>query len=206
MMKFLLPFFVLALIPKQPGNCLMNNMIEYIVTIMTPLLPTDNLLPMLPEELYEIIVNITTGLPECFNSSTFPSLGCENEINSESNVVSILTNVSCLLKKVCYRNDTPNVVKFQQCLSKLISRRVYAVSKDYLNDYVTKVYECIIVIYRDIRAGVTNCDLFNDILALNISSIGNNLKEGLFSSSTRNFLTLLRILSGDMEARCPLPS
>ncbi|XP_023230432.1 uncharacterized protein LOC111630552 [Centruroides sculpturatus] len=206
MAKFLLSFFILTLIPILPGNCALDSIIENVVTILTPLLPSDNLLSTLPEELKEIIVNITTGLPECLNSSTFPSLGCEKEIDSESSMTSIVTNISCLLNKVCYRNDTPNVVRVQQCLSKLFSRRVYAVSKDYFNDWVTKVYECIIVIYIDIRAGVTNCDLFNEILALNISSIANNLKEGIFFSTTSNLVTLLKILSGDMEARCPFPS
>ncbi|XP_023225512.1 uncharacterized protein LOC111626387 [Centruroides sculpturatus] len=198
MIKILLPFFILTLIPKQPGNCVLDS----IVKIVKENLDFDNLFPQVTDELKVALVNITAGLPQCLDSSKYPSLGCENEIDGGSNVMSIVTNMSCLLKKVCYKNNTASLVKVVECFSILSSGRVRITLEDVKRNVTAKIYKCIADIYVVSRAGSTNCDLIDSILALDIQSALENIKTNIIEKLRNDFVTLLKILSGDMEAEC----
>ncbi|XP_023239412.1 uncharacterized protein LOC111638018 [Centruroides sculpturatus] len=184
MTKFLLPFFILSLIPNQPRNCALG------------LINKDISLSTLIEKLEAIPSNITTGLLICLNSSTAPSLGCENEINNGSTIM------WCLLKKFCYEENKPNVINVVKCLSTLFGVIVYDLSKEVFDAYVNKVYICVNGIYTNIRTGVTNCDLIYGGLSLNIQSALNNLNKNLIYSTVSNLVTLLKILSGNMKLEC----
>ncbi|XP_023242917.1 uncharacterized protein LOC111641043 [Centruroides sculpturatus] len=197
-MKFLLPFFILSLIPKQPGNCVLKP----IVNIANENLDFDTLFPQVTEEVKVALVNITAGLPQCLDSSKFPSLGCENEIGGGSNVMSSVTYISCLLKKVCYKNDTANLVKVVECLSILSSGRVLFTLENTKRNVTAKIYRCLAVIYADSRTGLTNCDLIDSILAINIQSVLENIDTNIIKKLKSDFETLFKILSGDIEAVC----
>ncbi|XP_023225336.1 uncharacterized protein LOC111626252 isoform X2 [Centruroides sculpturatus] len=198
MMKFLLPFFILSLIPKQPGDCVVKTFVD----ILKEILDFQSLFPQLNEEVKVALINITAGLPQCLDSSTFPSLGCENEIGGGSNVMSSVTYLSCLLKKVCYQNDTANLVKVVQCLSILTAARVRFILEDTKRNVTAKIYKCLTVIYYDSRVGLTNCDLIDSILAINIQSALENIDTNIIKKLKSDFETLFKILSGDMEADC----
>ncbi|XP_023218213.1 uncharacterized protein LOC111620515 [Centruroides sculpturatus] len=198
MMKFLLPFFILTLIPKQPVNCVFKE----IVNIVKENLNFETLFPQLTEEVKVALINITTGLPQCLDSSNFPSLGCENEIGGGSDVMSSVTYMSCLLKKVCFKNDTANLVKLVNCLTKLSTARVQYLLEDVKRNITAKIYECIGSTTVNSRNKLINCNLIDRILELDIQSTLSYINTNIIEKLKINFVTLLKILSGDMEAEC----
>ncbi|XP_023230444.1 uncharacterized protein LOC111630561 [Centruroides sculpturatus] len=159
MMKFLLPFFILSLIPNQPGNCALGSTDE------------DISVSTLIEDFEAIPSNITTGLLICLNSSTVPSLGCENEINDGS------TMMWCLLKEFCYMEKKPDVINMVECLSSFFGVNVYDLPKEVFDAYVNKIYVSVDSIYTNIHTGVTNCELIYGGQSLNSRSLLDNLNQ-----------------------------
>ncbi|XP_023218202.1 uncharacterized protein LOC111620506 [Centruroides sculpturatus] len=201
MMMFLLPFFILSLIPKQPGNCVF----EGIENIVNENLNFETLFPQVTEELKVALINITVGLPQCLDSNNFPSLGCENEIDGGSNVMSSVTYISCLLKKVCYKNDTASLVQAANCLSALILNKLPDLLESIGRNVTAKIDECLASITANSRNGLTDCNLIDNILKLDIQSALDNIETNIIEKIKTNFVTLLKILSGDMEAKCVIP-
>ncbi|XP_023211756.1 uncharacterized protein LOC111614624 [Centruroides sculpturatus] len=179
---------------------------QFIEVILKENLDFDTLFPQLTEEVKVALINITTGLPQCLDSNNFPSLGCENEINGVSNVMSSVTYLSCLLKKVCYKNDTANLVQFANCLATLSAARVRFILEDVKRNLTEKVIECITSISSYSRLGVINCDLIDNILKLDIKSALDHIETNIIEKIKTSFVTLLKILSGDMEAKCVNPN
>ncbi|XP_023230443.1 uncharacterized protein LOC111630560 [Centruroides sculpturatus] len=171
MMKFLLPFFILSLIPNQPGNFVLGSTDEYIS------------LSTLIEKLEAIPSNINTGLLICLNSSTVPSLGCENEINDGSKMM------WCLLKEFCYMEKKPDVINMVECLSTLFGVNVYDIPKEVFDAYVNKTYVSVDSIYNNIHTGVINCELIYGGQSLNSRSPLGNLNQFTLEQIT-DLLTL----------------
>ncbi|XP_023230442.1 uncharacterized protein LOC111630559 [Centruroides sculpturatus] len=170
MMKFLLPFFILSLIPSQPGNYALGSTDE------------DISLSTLIEKLEAIPSNINTGLLICLNSSTVPSLGCENEINDGSKMI------WCLLKEFCYMEKKPDVINIVECLSTLFGVNVYDIPKEVFDAYVNKTYVSVDRIYNNIHTGVINCELIYGGQSLNSRSPLSDLNQ-LTQEQIREFIT-----------------
>ncbi|XP_023239420.1 uncharacterized protein LOC111638025 [Centruroides sculpturatus] len=206
MMKFVLAFFILSLIPKQPGNCMINIPIN--VNVLTSGI---NLPQTLSTVLEEFGPNARVGLLNCLNSTIFPTLECKNETNSGSDWPSILKLIPCVLKKICFANDSASATRVIRCITGVVGYTgenvigvVGNLTDDVLEKYLDNIYGCVFGIYTNIRNGVTNCNFFDGIQELNVTAIEENLKNNLLSDTTSNLEKFFKILFGNMDEKCTL--
>ncbi|XP_023239430.1 uncharacterized protein LOC111638040 [Centruroides sculpturatus] len=208
MMKFLLPFLILSLILNQPGNCVVNNVLSTVVESLS----TD-IINNLPEKLSAVLKefgpNARFGLLNCLNSSMLPYLSCKNETNSGSDWLSIFKLIPCVLKKICYANDSASATRVIRCITAVVVitgneaiKLVGNMTNDLIEKYVQKIYICLFGIYSYIRNGVTNCDFIDAIQELNVAAIVKNLENNLLSDTTDNLETFLKILFGITDEKC----